>query len=55
MIIVRLLSTRAFLVGLAPPKFTQVSEPALLWNQYHKQPSSWQMMDNSDIISILGE
>jgi hypothetical protein len=33
MIIVRLLSTRAFLVGLAPPKFTGASEQALLWNQ----------------------
>ena len=33
MIIVRLLSPRAFLVGLAPPKFTRASEPALLWNQ----------------------
>src|SRR6516162_114549 len=33
MIIVRLPSTRAFLVGFAPPKFTRASEPALLWNQ----------------------
>src|SRR5579864_3843553 len=34
MIIVRLLSTRAFMVGFGTTKLTRVWEPALLWNQY---------------------
>jgi hypothetical protein len=33
MIIVRLLSTRAFMVGFGTTKFTRAREPALLWNQ----------------------
>jgi hypothetical protein len=33
MIIVRLLSTRAFMVGFGTTKFTRAWEPALLWNQ----------------------
>src|ERR1700719_2277565 len=33
MIIVRLLSTRAFMVGFGTTKLTRVWEPALLWNQ----------------------
>jgi hypothetical protein len=35
MIIVRLLSTRAFMVGFGTTKFTRAWEPALLWNQLH--------------------
>ena len=35
MIIVRLLSTRAFMVGFGTTKFTRAWEPALLWNQFH--------------------
>ena len=33
MIIVRLLSTRAFMVGFGTTKFTRAWEPAMLWNQ----------------------
>src|SRR6266567_6969454 len=33
MIMVRLLSTRAFMVGFGTTKLTRVWEPALLWNQ----------------------
>jgi len=36
MIIVRLLSTRASWVGLAPPSLLGSREPALLWNQLHQ-------------------
>jgi len=32
-VIVRLLSTRAFMVGFGTTKLTRVWEPALLWNQ----------------------
>jgi hypothetical protein len=35
MIMVRLLSTRAFMVGFGTTKLTRVGEPALLWNQLH--------------------
>src|SRR6266567_8950152 len=34
MIMVRLLSTRAFMVGFGTTKLTRVWEPALLWNQF---------------------
>jgi hypothetical protein len=37
MIIVRLLSTRAFMVGFGTTKFTRAWEPALLWNQLHSE------------------
>src|SRR3984957_9735103 len=33
MIMVRLLSTRAFMVGFGTTEFTRAWEPALLWNQ----------------------
>jgi hypothetical protein len=37
MIIVRLLSARAFMVGFGTT-ITRVWEPALLWNQLHQNP-----------------
>src|SRR6202521_5654252 len=37
MIIVRLLSSRAFMVGFGTTKLTRVWEPALLWNQFHSK------------------
>jgi hypothetical protein len=39
MIIVRLPSTRAFMVGFGTTKLTRVWEPALLWNQLRKARS----------------
>jgi hypothetical protein len=44
MIIVRLLSSRAFMVGLAHTKLTRVWEPALLWNQLRSEPLNERVM-----------
>jgi hypothetical protein len=53
MIIVRLLSTRAFMVGFGTTKFTRAWEPALLWNQFHSSAQRNAMMSVIEILRQL--
>jgi hypothetical protein len=58
MIMVRLLSTRAFMVGFGTTKLTWVWEPALLWNQLRSLTSGQNVKSlghNSDDSEWAGE
>src|SRR5215470_4559537 len=49
----RLLSTRAFLVGLAPPSLLGASEPALLWNQLRSKWRGARILSETPVFVIL--